>query len=64
MGTGSNSWASGSSGLELQWWLSLTIKSVHGGVLFIGERRGRITYTPRSLSLMELVEFELDSIFR
>jgi hypothetical protein len=30
------------------------------GLLFIGEKRGRITYAPGSLSLTDSVEFELD----
>jgi hypothetical protein len=34
-----------------------------GGLLFIGEKRGRITYATGSLSLTDLVEFELDFSF-
>jgi hypothetical protein len=35
----------------------------HRGLLFIGEKRGRITYATGSLSLTDLVEFELDFSF-
>jgi hypothetical protein len=34
-----------------------------GGLLFIGEKRGRIAYATGSLSLTDLVEFELDFSF-
>jgi hypothetical protein len=33
------------------------------GILFIREKRGRITYMPQSLSLIDSVEFELDFSF-
>jgi hypothetical protein len=38
-------------------------KGTRGVLLFIGEKRGIITYAPGSLSLTDSVEFELDFFF-
>jgi hypothetical protein len=51
----SRAWGS----MVARWWKA----RAPGALLFIGEKRGRITYTPGSLSLTDSVEFELDFSF-